>query len=117
MSEAQSSTNSEIKFLQAALIILGVVWIFFPALHGGWIWDDSLEIVHNAELRGSLWKIWLAPSNTDYLPLKSTFQWAEWRLWGDHVFGYHLASVGLHLLSAFLLWRLFRQLGLALAWL
>lgn len=103
-------------FLPAALIVLAVGWVFFPALHGGWFWDDYFEITHNAELRGSLWKIWLAPVSPDYFPLKATVQWVQWRLWGDHVIGYHLTSVGLHLLSAFLLWRLFRRLGLPLAW-
>ena len=55
-------------------------------------------------------QIWLAPVGTDYFPLKTTVQWAEWHLWGDHRLGYHLTSVALHLLSALLFWRLLRLL-------
>ena len=44
-------------------------------------------------------------------------QWVQWHLWRNDTLGYHLTNVALHLLSAFLLWRLFRQLGVRLAWL
>jgi Tfp pilus assembly protein PilF len=104
--------------LQAALIVLATAWIYLPALHGGWLWDDGLEITQNVAVhRASGWLTpWFAPAGLDYFPLKDSLQWLEWHLWGDRVAGYHLASLGLHLLSAFLLWRLLARLGVRLAW-
>jgi len=37
-------------------------------------------------------------------------------LWGTDTLGYHFTNIVLHLVSAFLVWRLFRKLGLRLAW-
>ncbi len=53
----------------------------------------------------------------DFLPLKISVEWIEWRLFGEDTVGYHLVSLALHLTSAFLLWRLFFKLGLRYAWL
>jgi len=99
--------------LQAAAIILAGIWVYAPALHGDWLWDDVVEVSRNPILRepaGALTRIWFAPRGADYLPLKTTVQWAEWHLWGDNRLGYHLMSLALHLLSALLFWRLLRQL-------
>jgi len=99
--------------LQAAAIVGAGLWVYAPALHGGWLWDDIVEVSRNPVLRepaGAIGRIWLAPAGADYFPLKTTVQWAEWHLWGDHRLGYHLTSVGLHLLSALLFWRLLRKL-------
>jgi len=106
--------------LRAAVIVLAGAWVFWPGIHGGWIWDDYLEIIQNRFLRdrAGIGKIWFRPEGMDYFPLKTTVQWIEWHLWGDRVEGYHLVSIGLHLLSALLLWRLLRKLGMGLgAWL
>jgi tetratricopeptide (TPR) repeat protein len=106
--------------LLAAVIVLAGGWVFAPAFRGGWLWDDSAELLQNGEVRaaGGLGRIWWAPSSPDYFPLKSTVQWLQWRLWGDGgTTGYHLTNVALHLLSALLVWRLFRRFGLRLAWL
>ena len=70
--------------LQAVVLILVVGWVYWPAIHGGWVWDDFAEIVRNPVLRdpGGIRQIWLAPSGADYFPLKTTAQWVEWHLWG-----------------------------------
>jgi tetratricopeptide (TPR) repeat protein len=60
--------------------------------------------------------MWTAPGGADYFPLKETVQWIEWHLWGDSPAGYHLVSVSLHLLSAFLFWALLARLGVRFAW-
>ena len=99
--------------LQAAAIILAGVWVYVPALHGDWLWDDNAEVARNPVLRepaGAIGRIWFAPAGQDYFPLKTTVQWAEWHLWGDRRFGYHATSLALHLLSALLFWRLLHQL-------
>jgi tetratricopeptide (TPR) repeat protein len=95
------------------------LWVFSPAWTGGWVWDDTAEILRNHPIRsswGAIAGMWAAPAGADYLPLKETVQWVEWHLWGDAPVGYHLVSVALHLLSAFLFWRLLARLGVPFAW-
>src|SRR5665213_1817630 len=105
--------------LPAALIALAGGWVFSPAWRGGWLWDDSLEISQNALLRtpAGLGKIWFSRAGMDYFPFKSSVQWVLWHVWGDQPAGYHLTSLGLHILSAFLFWRLLAKMGMRLAWL
>ena len=88
--------------LQAAVIIAACVWAYWPAMRGGWLWDDTMYIARNALLRSpdALRKIWFAPPDINYFPITTTLQWAQWRLWGDDTLGYHLTNLGLHLLSA-----------------
>ena len=105
-------------FCKAVVIVVATCFVYFPALHGGWLWDDDVEITGNLALRSGagLWRTWFAPPAADYFPLKTTVQWVQWHLWGAHVTGYHATNVGFHLLSAFLLWRLLRKLGVPLGW-
>jgi tetratricopeptide (TPR) repeat protein len=113
-------SKSRIKIILEAAAILFAGWfVFAPGLRGGWLWDDGEEITQNAVLRdpAGVAKIWFSPTGADYLPFKTTVQWIGWRLWGDSPFGYHALSLALHLLSAFLFWRLLQKLGLRLAWL
>ncbi len=102
------------------VVLLGLgLWAFSPAIAGGWVWDDTAEILRNGPIRSSWHSIagmWTAPSGADYFPLKETVQWIEWHLWGDAPAGYHLVSISLHLLSALLFWRLLVRLGVPFAW-
>lgn len=105
--------------MAVVLVALGI-FIYGPALNGDWLWDDRDLIADNALIHDpeGLWKIWLQPTVMfDFLPLKISVEWIEWRLFGEDTLGYHLVSVALHLTSAFLLWRLFWKLGLRYAWL
>ena len=106
-------------WLQAAAIILAGIWVYSPALHGTWLWDDDQYITQNPLLRTSagLAQIWLAPKGVNYFPLTATLQWVQWQLWSNASLGYHWTNLVLHLLSALLLWRLLRRLGVRLAWL
>lgn len=93
----------------AILLLLAGGWVYTPVWRGQWIWDDPAEISQNAVLResfGGLARIWGGAVGVDYFPVKSTLQWAAWHLWGDQPAGYHLLNLGLHLLGAFLFWRL-----------
>jgi len=105
--------------LQAAVIVAAAWWIYAPALHGEWLWDDNTNITENPLMRdpAALWKIWFAPTSLDYYPLQMTVEWAQWRLWGMDTLGYHATNVVLDVACAFLLWRVLRKLGLRLAWL
>jgi len=104
--------------LKGALLILAGAWIYWPAIHGGWVWDDSAEIARNPIMSdpAGLAKIWVSPVTPDFFPLKTTLQWFLWRLWGANPAPYHLLTLGLHLLSTLLFWRLLHKLGLRLAW-
>jgi tetratricopeptide (TPR) repeat protein len=105
------------KLFLALAMVLAVGWIYWPALHGGWVWDDKNEMPLVAALHGpgALGQIWLTPVTGDYYPAKTTLEWLEWRWWGNDTFGYHLVSAGLHAGAAVLLWRLLRRLGVRCA--
>jgi len=116
---APLSTDVLLRLGQAVAIIVIGTAVFWPALRGTWIWDDQPEITVNALLRdpNGWWKFWIAPPTPDFFPLKSTLQWLLWQAWQDNALGFHVVTLGLHLLSALLLVRLLRQFGLRYAWL
>jgi Flp pilus assembly protein TadD len=110
----------KLALIHAVIIVAAGLWIYSPALYGGWIWDDTMYISQNPLLNdpARLWKAWFEPGSfVEYYPITETVQWLQWQLWRNDTFGYHLTSVCLHLLSAFLVWRLLSKFGLRLAWL
>jgi len=115
------TTQGRLYLLQAAVIVAAVLWIFSPCWNGDWIWDDELYFTHNPLLKDPdrLWKAWFVPGSfIEYYPIEETLQWLQWNLWHhENMLGYHLSNVVLHILSALLVWRLFRKMGLRLAWL
>jgi tetratricopeptide (TPR) repeat protein len=102
------------KIIGLALVCL---WIYQPCLHGTWLWDDGLEITQNAAIQSpqGWWTSWVHPQGMDYFPLKGSFQWLEWHLWGADPLGYHLVNLALHILGALLVWRLFLSIGVQAA--
>ena len=107
------------RVLQTLILALAGLWIYWPALHGSWLWDDAGLVADNENLRSlhGLWRIWFSAPTLDYWPLTQTVFWAEWRLWGDHPLAFHAVGLALHLLGALLVWRVLRKLGLRWAWL
>jgi tetratricopeptide (TPR) repeat protein len=105
---------------RTAIIVAFVFLIFWPALRGGWVWDDGWYIRENPlmENPAGLWKFWFRPGTwVEYYPIHETVEWLEWHLWGTETLGYHLVNVFLHILNALLVWRLLAKFGLRLAWL
>jgi len=102
-----------------ALFLLAVV-IYFPSLGGGFLWDDNTSVTESEIVRnpGGWWQAWFSPppSHPDYFPLTTDVFWLQWRLWGDHPFGYRLVNLLLHGGCAVLLWRLLREMALPAAW-
>src|SRR5260221_604621 len=95
-------------FLIAAPLV-----VYWPALHGGFIWDDDDHISTNATLRslGGLRDIWFKPGATcQYYPLTFTWFWAGYQLWGLNPLGYHLLNVVMHGVVAVLLWQVLARL-------
>lgn len=102
-----------------ALLLGATLAAYFPALHGTLVWDDNMHVTP-AALRSldGLRRIWFDLGATQqYYPLLHSAFWLEHRIWGDAELGYHLVNVVLHALSAFLVVRIVRRLGLPGAWL
>ena len=103
-----------------ALLLVTVLAVYWPALHGGLLLDDVLYVTP-VTLRSwhGLWRIWFAVGATarDYYPLLHSVLWVEHCLWGDTVTGYHLASALQHAGSALLVVAIVHRLQLPGAWL
>jgi tetratricopeptide (TPR) repeat protein len=104
--------------LQAAVLILAGIWVFWPVFHGAKLWDDNLDFPETrlAFNLSGLAKVWTGAIDLNYYPLKTTVQWIQWLLWGENTLGSHLTNVGLHVLSALLFWRLLGRFGVRWAW-
>ena len=37
--------------LKVVVLVLAGGWVLSPAFHGGWLWDDDVEILHRPLLR------------------------------------------------------------------
>jgi tetratricopeptide (TPR) repeat protein len=89
-----------------------VLLAYFPALKGGFLWDDDAHVTGPA-LRPlvGLWRIWFeAGATQQYYPLLHSAFWIEHRMWGDSVLGYHLANAALHAAAAWLVVLVLRRL-------
>jgi Flp pilus assembly protein TadD len=105
--------------MRVAAIILGTLIAYWPAINGGFIWDDDQYLTANAllyDLEG-LRQIWIPRSTPQYYPLVFTSFWVESHLWGFDPRGYHIVNVVLHIASALLLWRILVRIGAPAAWL
>jgi tetratricopeptide (TPR) repeat protein len=97
----------------AALLIAATVIAHWPAMHGGFVFDDGAHISENPTLRSlkGLWETWFLPGATmQYYPLSFSVFWADYHLWGLDTFGYHLQNALLHGLAAVLLWQILKRL-------
>jgi tetratricopeptide (TPR) repeat protein len=104
----------------ALLLMVVVVMVYWPALHGDFVWDDDSHISANHALRSlkGLWDIWFQPGATcQYYPLSFTGFWIGYHLWGLNPLGYHLVTVVLHGVVAVLLWQVLKRLEVRAAWL
>ncbi len=111
--------RSPTVWLQGGVLIAVAIWIYYSILNGSWLWDDDKYITRNPLIHDptGFWKVWIMPDGLgNYYPLTAAVRWLQWQAWGIDSLGYHLTNLGLHLVSAFLLWRLFHRLGMAQAW-
>ena len=119
MSKAPERPRAARRFLPAALILGAALLACWPALSGGYVWDDAAQIVGNRDVRsdGGLLRIWSNRKAFDFFPLTYSTHWLEWRLFRGSAVGPHLINVLLHGLSAVLLWRVLLRLKVPGAWL
>lgn len=103
VSDNQPDRNTERRWIVILLVVAGAVIGYWPALNGGFIWDDEHYVYANPTLAdpGGLVKIWTAPSATpQYYRMVHTSYWLEYRLWELNPTGYHWVNLTLHLLTA-----------------
>jgi tetratricopeptide (TPR) repeat protein len=103
--EAISPGGRASAWWTAALILALAFVCYWPALHGGMLWDDDGHVT-KPELRSlaGLVRIWTDLHATQqYYPLLHSAFWAEHALWGDDTLGYHLVNVLEHAAAACLL--------------
>lgn len=104
---------------QIALLFAVVAVGYWPAIDGGFIWDDTVllseaPLVHAPD---GLRRFWLTTEAPDYWPLTNTTFWLEWRLWGTNTTGYHATNLLLHAVEAVLVWALLARLAIPGAYL
>src|SRR5437899_7730772 len=104
----------------AATLAAWTIFAYWPAWHGGFIWDDDRYITHNYLLIApdGLRRIWFsldAPSQ--YFPLAYTVLLIERSLWDLNPVGYHWVNILLHLGNALLVWCILARLKVPGAWL
>ncbi len=115
-----SITPRTFAWLGAASLAALTVFAYWPAWHGGFIWDDDRYVTHNYLLIASdgLRRIWFsldAPSQ--YFPLTYTVLRIERSLWDLNPVGYHWVNILLHLGNALLVWCILARLKVPGAWL
>ena len=104
----------------AAALAAWTIFAYWPAWHGGFIWDDDRYVTHNYLLIApdGLRRIWFsldAPSQ--YFPLAYTVLRIERSLWDLNPVGYHCVNIVLHLGNALLVWCILARLKVPGAWL
>jgi tetratricopeptide (TPR) repeat protein len=112
--EGNASERQARTWGTAALILVLTLACYWPAIHGGMVWDDDGHITR-PELRSlsGLAQIWFNVHATQqYYPLLHSAFWLEHGLWGDDTLGYHLVNILEHAGAAFLLVLVLRRLGI-----
>ncbi len=91
----------------AAALALAVLFVYQPAWHGGFLFDDDLHLLNNPVLQpGGLLRIWVPGTYVNYWPVTSTAFRLQFELWGLDPLGFHLINIALHAISAILIWRI-----------
>ena len=99
----------------AAVLFLLVFAVYWPAVRGGFIWDDRLLVDKNPLVTGklNLLSLWF---QADF-PLTWVAFWLQWLVWAKSPMGYHVVNLFMHALAAVLAWRVLLRLKVPGAWL
>lgn len=100
------------------LLILIVFAVYWPILHGGFVFDDVVLICNSTMIhaRDGLYRIWFTSEAPDYWPVTYTAWWFQWRVFGSNAAGYHVVNVAMHAVDAVLVWIVLRRLNIPGAW-
>ena len=95
-----------------AIVVLTAA-VYLPAIRGGALLDDDLLLTQNPIIHSpsGLYQFWFTAKPSDYWPVTNSSFWIEWQLWGEHLTGYHLTNLALHVAESLLIWLLLRELG------
>jgi len=99
-------------------VSLGII-SHWPALYGGFIWDDDAHVTRKAiQSLSGLLAIWTKLGSTQqYYPLLHSLFWVQHFIWSDSSFAYHLTNISLHAFACLLLVLVLKKLSIPGAWL
>ena len=100
--------------MAAALLVAVAIVVYWPALTGGFIFDDDTLLTQNDMVKAAdgLYRMWFTTEPLDYWPLTNSSFWLEWRLWGLQSTGYHVTNLLLHIGSGWLVWAILSRLSM-----
>ena len=119
-SRQTGASQQDDLILRGALILVLLFVAYYPALQGGFVWDDDLYVTANPMLGAPDWlrQIWFSGHHqSQYFPLTFTTLRYEYWLWGKEPMAYHLVNVLFHSANVLLLWTVLRRLAVPGAWL
>ena len=122
--------------LWAGVIVLAVLSVYSPALHGKFLWDDDRHVeanrdLHDANGLGDIWtghwRLYFEGKDDankvssvftpQYYPFTHTTYWIESQIFGTtDPTVFHVDNMLLHAAGAILLWFLLRELAVPGAW-
>ena len=68
----QPDSLSGRRILQIAILVLAAAFVYSPAFHGGWLWDDNEDLPQNLLLRDPAALSWILdrPAGAGLLPFQ-----------------------------------------------
>jgi Flp pilus assembly protein TadD len=111
-SDAADSKHWPREVWPLGLVVAITVAAYWPAMQGGFIWDDDGHVTRpELQSPSGLYRIWFELGATQqYYPLLHSALWLEHQLWGDEPLGYHATSVALHCGVVLLVYAVLRRL-------
>lgn len=114
---ASTEKTSWLRILLGALALLVLTFaVYAPILPGSFLMDDQRLVELDNPLTSGKMKLAAIWFSSDF-PLSTLGLWLEWVCWGKNAVGYHVVSIFLQALNAFLAWRLLARLRVPGAWL
>jgi len=104
--------------LPLILLPLICLWAYYPAVHHGFVMDDTMLVITNPYIKSwkflpqmfteDIWNIW--GHHNYWRPLLYISLAIDYSLWGLSPFGFHLTNLILHAISTLMLYSLGQKL-------